>query len=278
MAENTRSLEREILIHVGPKQVWRAITDAGEIVNWFAIEAESEPGVGGHIALRWNLKDVEPGRCHVLEWDPGTVLRMTWRDPPGGEHELPVEIRLERREGGTLLRLVHSGFLTDESWDDEYEGHGRGWSYELRSLRHYLERYPGRPRRHVLARFPLARDDEWRTIAGPQGLFGHPEPEPVEGERFSLRLPGGSVSPAQLVFGLDGRAFVAACDVLRGGLFRLALEHGPGGPTAWVWAFSWQMSIAELEAVFEPICGAVERRLGVPRLPRWIPDHEPDPS
>jgi hypothetical protein len=199
---------------------------------------------------------------------------MTWRDPPGGEHELPVEIRLERREGGTLLRLVHSGFLTDESWDEEYEGHSRGWSYELRSLRHYLERYPGRRRRYALARFPLDDDDHWRAVVGPEGAFTHPEPRPVAEQRFPLTLPGGTTTQAELVFALDGHDFVAACDVLRGGLFRLALEHGSGVPTAWVWGFSWQRSAAELENVAGPMYEALGKRIGVAPM---RPDHPPKP-
>jgi len=51
--------------------------------------------------------------------------------------------------------------------------------------------------------------------------------------------------------------------VLQGGLFRLALEHASGVPTAWVWAFSWRMSGAELEDVAGPMYEALAGRLGV---------------
>jgi uncharacterized protein YndB with AHSA1/START domain len=266
MTDETRSIEREIVIGADPERVWQAITEAEEIVNWFALEADSEPGIDGYIDLRWNLKSHEAGRCHILEWDPGRRLLMTWRDGPAGDHPLPVEIRLERREGGTLLRLVHSGFLADESWDEEYESHGRGWSYELRSLRHYLERYPGRRREHVLARFPVGDDPEraWRTVAGPAGAFGYREEGAAKGGRFPLVLPDGTSSTAELVFAFHGRDFVVASDVLRGGLFRLALERLSGTPQLWIWAFSWRMSGADLEAVVRPIYEAVHDRMSQP--------------
>lgn len=263
MSGKTRSIEREVFIRSEPEKVWRALTEAEEIVNWFALQAESEPGVGGYIGLSWNLKAVEPGRCHIIEWSPGERLLMTWRDAPGGEHELPVEISLERRDGGTLLRLVHSGFLSDESWDEEYESHGRGWSYELRSLKFYLERHSGRSRRHVQARFPL-RDDRgsgWHTVVGPEGAFAHTTEELTEGAGFSLRLPDGTNSPAELLYALDGRDFVAAVDALQGGLLRVALEIAPEGPEIWIWAFSWQMPEADLRETVQPMYDTVRSRL-----------------
>jgi uncharacterized protein YndB with AHSA1/START domain len=265
MSDNTRSIEREIFIDAEPERVWRAITEAEEIVNWFALEAESQPGVGGYIGLSWNLKAVEPGRCHIVEWDPGARLLMTWRDAPGGEHELPVEITVERRGGGTLLRLVHSGFLSDASWDEEYESHGRGWSYELRSLKFYLERQADRRRRHVLERFTFAGDRAagWRAVVGPSGAFAPAVEEPAEGAEFALTLPDGTTSPAELLYAFDDRDFVAAADVLQGGLFRVALEMAPDGPEVWIWAFSWQMSQADLKATVQPMYEAVAARPGV---------------
>jgi uncharacterized protein YndB with AHSA1/START domain len=263
MNDSQRSIEREIFIYAEPDRVWRAITEAEEIVNWFALEAESEPDVGGYIGLSWGLKAVEPDRCHIVEWDPGARLVMTWRDAPGGEHELPVEISLERRGGGTLLRLVHSGFLSDESWDEEYEAHGRGWSYELRSLKFYLERQPNRTRRHVLARFPLEGDraTAWRRVVGPSGAFGAAGETLAEGDQFLLTLPDGTTSPAELLYAFDGRDFVAAAEILRNGLFRIALEVLSDRPEIWIWAFSWEMSSAELRKVVQPIHEAVGARL-----------------
>ena len=83
-------------------------------------------------------------------WEPGRHLRTTY-PLPGAEGrgeaiELAVDYYLEARGGGTYLRLVHSGFGPQSEWDEEYDGVRRGWQYELRSLRHYLERdrAPGR--------------------------------------------------------------------------------------------------------------------------------------
>lgn len=264
MAKKTRDIECEIFIGADPARVWRALTEADQIVNWFALKADSQPGVGGHISLSWDLKAIEPGRCHILDWQPESRLLMTWRDAPGGENELPVEITLAGREGGTLLRLVHSGFLSDTSWDDEYESHSRGWNYELRSLKFYLENQFGRTRRYVLERFQLGSDDGsgWRNIVGPSGIFKVAVDDLVEGADFTLGLPPQAETFARLLYALDGRDFAAAADVLRGGLFRISVEFVSGLPEMWVWAFSWNMGQEELAAVTEPIYHALRARLG----------------
>lgn len=263
MSKETRSIEREIFIASDPDRVWQALTDAEQIVNWFALKADSRPGIGGHISLSWELKAIEPDRCHILDWQPGSRLLMTWRDAPGGDNELPVEITLSRREGGTLLHLVHSGFLSDASWDEEYESHGRGWSYELRSLRFYLERQFGRTRRYALERFRLPDGNRaaWRDVVGPAGAFGAAVEELAEGASFLLGLPTGTKTAAELLYSLDGRDFVAAADILRGGLFRIALEIVSDVPEVWVWAFSWNVDQDVLRAMMEPVYGAVRQRL-----------------
>lgn len=263
MAKATRSIEREIFIASDPERVWQALTDAEQIVNWFALKADSRPGIGGHISLSWELKAIEPDRCHILDWQPGSRLLMTWRDAPGGDNELPVEITLSRREGGSLLRLVHSGFLSDASWDEEYESHGRGWSYELRSLKFYLERQFSRTRRHVLERFPLPNGNmsAWREIVGPSGGFSAAVDDLVEGAGFFLGLPNGTRTAAELLYSLDGRDFVAAADVLQGGLFRIALEIVSDVPEVWVWAFSWSLDQKALIAMVQPMYGAIRQRL-----------------
>ena len=192
---------------------------------------------------------------------------MTWRDAPGGEHELPVDIRLQRVDGGTVLRLMHSGFLSDASWDEEYESHARGWSYELASLKYYLEEQLGRTRHFVMRRLPLYGDriQAWRAVVGSCGLF-RPEREKLSvGESFQLALPSGMATGAKLVLALADQDFVAIADVLEGGLFRFALEEAASQPELWIWAFSWRLAEQQLEALMRPCFDAIEERLAAVR-------------
>ncbi len=262
--KSKRSIEREIFIDAEPGRVWSAFTEAEQIVNWFALKAETQPGVGGHIGLAWDMKDVEPGRCHILEWQPDAHLLMTWRDAPSGDNELPVEITLLRQEGGTLLRLVHSGFLSDASWDEEYESHGRGWSYELRSLKFYLEHQFGRSRKYVMQRFPVTGDTKaaWQEIVGRAGAFAPAVDSLTEGVELLLGLPDGTATAGELLYSTENRDFVVSAAILQGGLFRVALEMISGVPEIWIWAFSWQLSDAELKILVQPMFDAVKKRIG----------------
>lgn len=262
--KTTRSIEREIFIDAEPERVWNAFTSGEEIVNWFALRSESKPGVGGYIALSWDLKDFEPGRCEITEWEPHEHLKMGWRLAHDGEHDLPIEVWLRRQDGGTLLRLVHSGFLSDASWDEEYESHGRGWSYELRSLKYYLEHYFGRTRQFVLEKFPVGEDmrGAWRDVVGKGGALGVAAESLKEGADVVLDLPSGISTAGELIFATEGRDFVTTAAVLQGGMFRIALEMMTGVPEIWVWAFSWQMSEEEIRAVVQPVYDAISARLG----------------
>ncbi len=262
MTNKTRTIERDLVIDADPATVWRTITSAEEIGRWFAPFADSVTGVGGHIDLSW-MEGESLSRCHITEWNPPERLRMSWRDAPGGTHELPVEITLESRGGSTFLRLVHSGFLSDASWDDEFDSHARGWTYELRSLKYYIEEHLGRDRRFTCKRYRLEGDPavHWRELVGPSGAFGVALDGLAEGADFLLDLPTGELTRANLVLALKDRDFVATAAALQGGIFRLALEFFTGTPEIWVWAFSWQHSEEDLKTLMTPIYAAIESRL-----------------
>lgn len=262
--EKTRSIARELFIDAPPERVWDAFTSAEHIVNWFAIRSESKPGVGGYIGLSWDMKDSEPGRCEITAWEENEHVKMSWRLSRAGERDLPVEVWLERKAGGTLLRLVHSGFLSDASWDDEFDSHGRGWSYELRSLKYYVEREFGRARNFVLKRFPVSGDlgKAWGQAVGSAGVIGVAGEAIKEGARLMLELPNGVTTAGELVFATPGQDFVATAEVLQGGMFRVALESMSGSPELWVWAFSWQMSAEEVKELVQPVLVALAARFG----------------
>jgi uncharacterized protein YndB with AHSA1/START domain len=261
MSESTRNIERELFIEVAPEQVWHAITEAEHIASWFAPEAQSAPGVGGHITLKWSA-DMQQ-RCEIHAWEPGEHLRMSWHAGPDRNTDLPVEIHLTAEEGGTRLRLVHYGFLSDASWDDEYNDHARGWAYELRSLKYYLEHQFGRARAFVHERIPLHGDLQtaWARVIGPDGVFAADRDGINAGDVFRLRLSNGQDTSATLMLELAGQDFAVITDLLNGGILRFALETAAGQPEIWVWAFSWRLAERQLRDIVQPLFDAVQERL-----------------
>ena len=67
-----------------------------------------------------------------LELDRNVRVRMTWLTGAGGTFgdETVIEVDLSPREGGTLLRLTHSGFSTAEAC----KAHEDNWPAALEAL------------------------------------------------------------------------------------------------------------------------------------------------
>lgn len=147
-SEGRRRLETTVVIDTPPERVWKALTEPSEICNWFSEQAEVDGVVGGKMKLTWWGEMV--GEMSIRAWEPERHLQTDWPSTNGGP--LVVDYFLEGSGGSTTLRLVHSGFGPESNWDDEYDGIHSGWSYELFSLKHYLERHAGVPRVSLLCR------------------------------------------------------------------------------------------------------------------------------
>jgi uncharacterized protein YndB with AHSA1/START domain len=179
-APASRTAEGKIEIEASPERVWRALTEAAELERWFPLEARVEPGEGGSIWMSW--KNEYAGASKILAWDPPRLLRTTWEG-----HAHVNDFQLEGRGGKTSLRVVTSGFPLDAAWDEWVEGPRLGWRYELRSLKHYLERHDGENRDvvYLRRRATLSRQESWARLFGPEG-FGD---RPLGGRPFDLETP-----------------------------------------------------------------------------------------
>jgi len=91
---------REIVFPDPPDEVWRALTEAEQLEEWFANDVELDPREGGDGVFRWD--DGEERRAKVLVAEPGERLVLDWDDQ--GE----VEFILEEVEEGTRLLVRES--------------------------------------------------------------------------------------------------------------------------------------------------------------------------
>lgn len=148
-----RRLEKEVVLDATPEQVWEAISTGPGISTWFV---PHEVGADGEMRADFGSGNTQAGR--VLAWEPGK--RVVY----GGPDEEPapaLEFLIEGREGGgTVLRLVQSGF-TGEDWEAEY--HSKGWDLFLHNLAQYFEHFAGLPVVNVLVMgfTELDRDTVW---------------------------------------------------------------------------------------------------------------------
>lgn len=133
-AESTRTLVIEKQLPHPPEKVWRALTESPLLAQWL-LGNDFEPVVGRRFQFRadpvpnWNgIID-----CEVLVVDPFKQLSYTWSSLG---LDSVVLLTLTPAEGGTHLRLEHSGFRPDQQ--AAYQGASYGWQKFLGSLEQLL--------------------------------------------------------------------------------------------------------------------------------------------
>ncbi|MFO1059094.1 MAG: SRPBCC family protein [Dongiaceae bacterium] len=123
--EPTGRLTQETRIEADQATVFAFLTDPDRLLRWMGVSAslEPEPGglylvdvTGGHVA-RGEYKEVVPVSrlAYSFGWQDSEAV------PPGSSL---VEIDLIPQDGGTLLRLTHSGLPADQ-----VAGHAEGWAH-----------------------------------------------------------------------------------------------------------------------------------------------------
>jgi uncharacterized protein YndB with AHSA1/START domain len=267
MTEKAKSAEKRVIettieINAPKDAVWKALTDAEELVCWFPLKAEVKPGPGGSIWMSWGLPWEGSSRIEV--WEPEQHLSVRGfiehDAEKGAAGAIVVDYHLESRGGKTVLRLVHSGFEPKESWEDEmFDGTRRGWRYELRSLRHYLERHRGEKR---LVAWPRVRTtvsaaETWKRMMGPQGFLKEGRIEGLgEGDSYRMVAATGETFEGQVVVNDPPFEFSGTVKNLNDGLLALRCYEicatGPdAGHEASVWLSTYGMPPTQVEAFRE---------------------------
>jgi uncharacterized protein YndB with AHSA1/START domain len=272
--DKTRAFEMTIDIAASPEDVWRALTDAQELVRWFPLAARVTPGPGG--SMRWSWGEDWSWETRIDAWDPPRLLRLVdetarpfdaeGRPLPGGAAEparIALEFTLETVAGKTRVRLVHSGFGHGAAWDDEFDGISSGWQFELRSLRYYLERHRGRERHaawvHVTTAEPRAA--AWAQLTGPGGFPVTPA-SPKVGGPYSVALPGGERLSGTVELFAPGQQLSGTARELGDGIFRLETWRAGGKTGVMVWLVTYSGDPARISA-FERQAREVLKRVFV---------------
>src|SRR5215469_15937644 len=126
-------IRRETQIAAPPSTVFAYLTDPQKILSWMGMEASTEPQPGGLYLIKGVGQYGRTARGAFREVVPVHRLAYSfgWDDsdevPPGSGL---IEIDLIDHDGGTLMRMTHSG-LPNES---QCISHGKGWAHYLGRL------------------------------------------------------------------------------------------------------------------------------------------------
>ena len=119
----TRSVVMEREMPYPPEKIWRALTEGSLIKEWL-MENDFQPVVGHGFKFRSTPVPNWDGiiESKVLIVEPNKKLSYSWSTMG---MESIVEWTLSATSGGTLVRMEHSGFGTDQ--DAAYKGATYGW-------------------------------------------------------------------------------------------------------------------------------------------------------
>ena len=134
-------IEREILIAAPPERVWPLVAEPG----FWATDDETIRGTQAVPDTSFVARHSEGGTypMRVEKVDPPTYLAYRWNSAFPGEdlrdgNSTLVEFTLTPTDGGTLLRVVESGFdalpTTDDNRRHVIEDHTTGWAECLPAL------------------------------------------------------------------------------------------------------------------------------------------------
>jgi len=130
----------EVFPHA-PEIIWKTLTTGALIGRWMMAPQGFEPVKGKRFTFQTTPAGAWDGviHCQVLEATPNERLVYAWT----GGHEdnvgygslldTVVTWSLSRVEGGTRLRLVHSGFVAPKN-DTAYRNMSGGWKKVFSNL------------------------------------------------------------------------------------------------------------------------------------------------
>jgi uncharacterized protein YndB with AHSA1/START domain len=131
-------IEREIFIMASPETIFGFLVDPVQMTRWIGDSVTLDPRADGLLRVEFNRGDVARGQYRAVI--PHRRVAFTWGWEPDHKGQNPnltilppgaslVEIDLEPKEAGTLVRLRHSRVPRAIA-----QRHGERWSHYLTRL------------------------------------------------------------------------------------------------------------------------------------------------
>ncbi|MBT2342165.1 MULTISPECIES: SRPBCC family protein [Pseudomonas] len=145
-------IERKILLKVPRAQVWRALANAEAFGQWFGVALEGKRFVAGertqgqitypgyqHLIWDVAVERVEPERVFAFRWHPYAIEPQV---DYSQESETLVQFELEDMDGGTLLKVVESGFneIPEARRLKAFRMDSRGWDEQMANIEAFLSK------------------------------------------------------------------------------------------------------------------------------------------
>ena len=139
MSTNNSFVKQSVTIKSPPSVVFKALTDADELMRWFPTSVESDPRPGGKYKFAWEFANASENGSQegeYVEVVPNEKLSYTWT---AGSVPTLVTFDLNGANGETTVELNHS--TTQDGVDEKklHDDHANQWRFFLMNLKVYLE-------------------------------------------------------------------------------------------------------------------------------------------
>jgi uncharacterized protein YndB with AHSA1/START domain len=131
---DTQDIVVEEVFPHAPETIWNTLTTGELIGRWLMKPAGFEPVKGARFTFQTTPAGAWDGviHCEVLDVTRNECLSYSWQAGHDGNAQYGsrldtiVTLTLTRVDGGTRLRLVHSGFATPKN-DAAFKNMSEGW-------------------------------------------------------------------------------------------------------------------------------------------------------
>jgi len=146
---STDRIEKQIRLSASRARVWRALTDPREFGRWFGVELSGTVAPGAklrgpithpgyeHLTFEATVETVEQETRFSFWWHPYAIeLGVDYSSEP----MTLVLFTLEEVEGGTLLKVVESGFddIPAARRAKAFEMNSNGWAIQMENIKKHL--------------------------------------------------------------------------------------------------------------------------------------------
>lgn len=138
MSNNT--IKQSVTVNAPRNKVFKALTDAAELMRWFPTKVESDARSGGRFKFTWEFAAAEQNGSQEGKYKdvvPNEKLSYGWQGGPNAD--TTVEFRLSDSGGATTVQLVHSGWPSSNEGKQLIERHEGPWGFYMQNLKAYLE-------------------------------------------------------------------------------------------------------------------------------------------
>ncbi len=148
-SQGTDRIEQQILLPNPQARVWRALTDSEQFSAWFGIRFAGPFKVGTtmpakvtykgkeNVTLDIAIEAIEPEHRFAFRWHPFAMdVNIDYSKDP----MTLVEFTLDAVDGGTLLKVVESGFdkVPASRRATAFEMNTGGWNSQMKNIAKYL--------------------------------------------------------------------------------------------------------------------------------------------